>query len=99
VFFKIPHATRPPEDPAAALLGLAEDLKTVVRAAQQGHRVYLSHPYRMARAIRRHLKSLNRELDGRGNGPVAQPTEPQSAVATTRRLPMLRVVTPGSPEH
>jgi len=74
LFLKFLNSPRPSEESAAALLGFAEDFKAAVQAWQQGQRVYLHHPRRMVRSIKRSLAALNREVGTRRDHPVEPPT-------------------------
>jgi hypothetical protein len=89
VFSKFLHPSRLPEDPAAALLGMADDIVTIVQAAEQGQQVYLDHPYQMVRAIRRLLRALNAASDAARIRAVARPSKPQLAIANSRTLKLV----------
>jgi hypothetical protein len=86
LLFQYLNSSDRPDEPGAALLGIASDIEAAVYAAGQGQRVYLRHPYRMARTLKRLVKALNRDLETRLRGPLAQPPEPQRAIANSRTL-------------
>jgi DNA-binding NtrC family response regulator len=78
-----------PSDFAAALLGIADDIVAIVQAARQGQRVYLDHPFQMARAIRRLLKALNAARHAGRIRAVAQPTKPRLAIPNSSTLKLV----------
>jgi hypothetical protein len=86
VFLRPPKSRLSAQEHCAALVKIADDLHAIVYAYRDGHRVFLTHPYRFARAIKRHLAALDADAKQRRAASAARPASPPPTIPATKLI-------------
>jgi len=80
--------TKPsPEECRVVLLAIVEQLREMTSASERGDLVFLRHPYRLARAIKRSFGILNAAAAARRATRLTVPAERYLATTATKMNP------------